>query len=71
MTVDLEIEARQLNAIDEPLSYRLAVASLITRHGRDAVRRALMREADRAGAVSIASAPRWREPRRLTALKAG
>jgi hypothetical protein len=68
MTVDLEIVARRLNAIDEPLSYRLAV--VITRYGREAVRGALMKEAARAGAVSIASAPRWREPR-LTALKVG
>jgi hypothetical protein len=57
MTVDLVLEARHLNAIGDPLLYRIGVAGLISHYGREAVRRAFIREAARAGAVSIAMAP--------------
>jgi hypothetical protein len=68
---DLDLEVRRLNAIDEPLLYRIDVAGLISHHGREAVRAAFVREAERVGVVSIARAPRWREPRRPPALKTG
>jgi hypothetical protein len=64
MKESLELEARRLNAIREPLLYRIAVASLISHHGREAVRQALICEAERSGVISIALAPRWRERRR-------
>jgi hypothetical protein len=69
--LNLDLEVRRLNAVDEPLLYRIDVASLISRHGREVVRAALIHEAERIGAVSIARAPRWREPRRPPTLKAG
>jgi hypothetical protein len=67
----LDLEARRLNAIREPVLYRVALAGLIHHHGRDAVRQAFIREAEREGVTSIALAPRWREPRRSPTLKAG
>jgi hypothetical protein len=71
MIPDLDLEVRQLNAADEPLLCRIEVAALISHHGREAVRAAFIREAERIGAVSIARAPQWREPRRPPTLKAG
>jgi hypothetical protein len=72
MTIpDLDLEVRRLNALGESLLYRIDVAGLITHHGREAVRAAFIREAERIGVVSIARAPRWREPRRSSALKTG
>jgi hypothetical protein len=68
---NLDLEVRRLNAVDEPLLYRIDVASLISHYGHGPVRAAFVREAERIGAVSIARAPRWREPRRSSALKAG
>jgi hypothetical protein len=68
---DLDLEVRRLNAVGEPLLHRIDVGGLIARHGREAVRAAFIREAERFGAVSIARAPRWRESRRFSALKAG
>jgi hypothetical protein len=68
---DLDLEVRQLNAIDEPLLYRIGVAGLISHYGRETVRDAFIREAERSGVASIAQAPHWREPRRSPALKAG
>ena len=62
--VDLALEARRLNAIGDPLLYRIGVAGLVAHHGREAVRQAFIREAARDGAVSIAMAPAWRLPRR-------
>lgn len=64
MTVSLDLEARRLNAIREPLLYRIAVASLIWRHGREAVRQAFICEAERNGTASIDLAPQRRERRR-------
>ena len=64
MTVDLALEARRLNAIGDPLLYRIGVAGLISHHGRETVRQAFIREAERDGAVSIATSPGWRLPRR-------
>ncbi len=64
MIVDLSLEARRLNAIGDPLLYRIGVAGLISHHGREMVRRAFIREAARVGVVSIAMAPAWRLPRR-------
>jgi hypothetical protein len=69
--LDLDLEVRRLNALDEPLLYRIDVAGLIARNGRETVRAAFIREAERIGATSIARAPRWREPRRSSTLKAG
>jgi hypothetical protein len=63
MVTSFDLEARRLNAIREPLLYRIAVASLIWNHGRESVRQALIREAERNGVMSIALAPRWRERR--------
>jgi hypothetical protein len=71
MTLDLTLEVRRLNAIDEPLLFRIDVAGLVARYGREAVRAAFIREAESIGVVSIAQAPRWREPRRTSALKTG
>jgi hypothetical protein len=68
---DLDLEVRRLNAIGEPLLYRIDVAGLISHHGREAVRAALVRDAERVGVVSIARASRWREPRRRPVLKTG
>jgi hypothetical protein len=67
---DLDLEVRRLTAA-EPLLCRIEVAGLISHYGREAVRAALIREAERIGAVSIARASRWREPRRLSTSKAG
>ncbi len=64
MIVDLSLEARSLNAIGDPLLYRIGVAGLISHHGRKTVRQAFIREAERDGAVSIATAPGWRLHRR-------
>jgi hypothetical protein len=69
--IDLDPEVRRLNELDEPLLYRIDVTGLISRHGREAVSAAFVREAERIGAVSIARAPRWRESRRPPTLKAG
>jgi hypothetical protein len=71
MTPNLDLEVRQLNAIDEPLLYRIDVAGLISHYGRETVRAAFIREAERIGAISIARASRWREPRRSSTLIAG
>ena len=71
MTLDLTLEVRRLNAVGEPLLYRIDVASLVARYGREAVRAAFVREAARIGVASIAQAARWREPRRTSALKTG
>jgi hypothetical protein len=68
--LNLDFEVRQLNAA-EPLLCRIEVAALISHYGREAVRAAFVREVDRIRAVSIARAPRWREPRRPPTLKAG
>jgi hypothetical protein len=70
VNLDLDLEVRRLNAIDEPLLHRIDVAGLIAGHGRETVRAAFVREAERIGAVSIVRAPRWREPRSRPALKA-
>jgi hypothetical protein len=64
MIVDLSLEAQSLNAIGDPLLYRIGVAGLISNHGRKTVRQAFIREAERDGAVSIATAPGWRLQRR-------
>ena len=64
MILLLDLEARRINEIREPLLYRIAVGSLIHGHGREAVRQAFIREAERNGTISIALAPRWRERRR-------
>jgi hypothetical protein len=58
MITNLDLEARRLNAIREPLLYRIAIAGLIWRHGREAVRHALVREAQRNDVLSIALAPK-------------
>jgi hypothetical protein len=53
MIVDLAFEARRLNTIGDPLLYRIGVAGLISRYGRETVRQVLIREAahvDRDGA---------------------
>jgi transcription-repair coupling factor (superfamily II helicase) len=71
MTVDLALEARRLNAIGDPLLYRIGVAGLIARHDRETVRQAFVREAARDGVVSIALAPDWRLPRRSLDRKVG
>jgi hypothetical protein len=68
---DLDLEVRRLNVVDEPLLYRIGVAGLVARHGRDAVRAAFMRAAAEIGAASIASATRWRESRGAPRLKVG
>jgi transcription-repair coupling factor (superfamily II helicase) len=68
--INLDLEVRRLNAIGEPLLYRIDVATLISHHGRETVRAAFIREAERIGVVSIARAPRWREPRSRPVLKA-
>ena len=59
----LDLEARRINEIREPLLYRIAVGGLIYGHGREAVRQAFIREAEREGAASIALAAHWRERR--------
>jgi hypothetical protein len=64
MTVDLALEARRLNAIGDPLLYRIGVAGLISHYGREVVRQAFIFEAARVGTVSIATASAWRLPRR-------
>jgi hypothetical protein len=56
--------ARRLNAIGDPLLYRIGDAGLISRYGREAVRQSFICEATRDGAVSIATASGWRLPRR-------
>jgi hypothetical protein len=71
MTIDLDLEVRRLNAIGEPLLYRIGVAGLISHHGRESVRAAFMRNAAGTGVTSIAAAAKWRELRRPVALKAG
>jgi hypothetical protein len=71
MTVSLELEARRINAIREPLLYRIAVAGLISHFGRETVRAAFVHEAERDGVVSIAQAARWRAPQRTHTLRAG
>jgi hypothetical protein len=71
MIVDLPLEARRLNAIGDPLLYRIGVAGLISCYGRDTVRQAFIREAARDGAVSIAIAPGWRLTRRQFEREAG
>ena len=68
--VNLDLEVRRLDAT-EPLLCRIEVAGLISRYGREAVRAAFIREAERIGAVSTARALRWREPRRSPTLKVG
>jgi hypothetical protein len=69
--IDLALEARRLNAVGDPLLYRIGVAGLISRYGRETVRQTFIREAARDGAVSIAMAPGWRLMRRFFELEAG
>jgi hypothetical protein len=71
MNVDLAPEARRINAIGDPLLYRIGVAGLISHYGRETVRQAFIREAARDGAVSIATAPDWRQTRRPFEREAG
>jgi hypothetical protein len=71
MIVDLALETRRLNAIGDPLLYRIGVAGLISHYDRETVAQAFIREAARDGAVSIATAPGWRLPRRPFERKAG
>jgi len=71
MIVDLSLEARRLNAIGDPLLYRIGVAGLISHHGRETVRQAFIREAEREGVMSIAMAPGWRLTRRPFEREAG
>jgi hypothetical protein len=72
MIVDLSLEARRLNALGDPLLYRIGVAGLISHHGRKTVRQAFIREAERDGTVSIATAAGWRlQRRRLFEREAG
>jgi hypothetical protein len=69
--IDLALEARCPNAVGDPLLYRIGVAGLISRYGRETVRQALIREATRDGAVSIAMAAGWRLTRRPVEREAG
>lgn len=71
MIVDLALETRRLNAIGDPLLYRIGVAGLISHYDRETVAQAFIREAARDGAVSIATVPGWRLPRRPFERKAG
>lgn len=64
MIVDLALETRRLNAIGDPLLFRIGVAGLISCYGRETVRQAFICEAARDRTVSIAVAPGWRLPRR-------
>ena len=71
MSSDLESEARRLNAIGDPLIFRIMLINLFARHGRDRVASVLIDEAARAGAISIAVAPRWMRPNEPPRRKAG
>ena len=71
MTSDLTTEVRLLNAIGEPLLFRIGLAGLISRFGADCVRRALVEDATHVGVISIASATGWRRLRRQQDRAAG
>ena len=70
MIVDLALETRRLNKIGDPLLYRIGVAGLISHYDKENVAQAFIREAADY-AVSIATAPGWRLPRRPFERKAG
>jgi hypothetical protein len=59
MVFDPQVDVRRLNAIGDPLLYRIGLAGLFSHYGIDRVRRALIEEAARAGTISIASATNW------------
>jgi hypothetical protein len=59
MIFDLEGDVRRLNAIGEPFLFRIGLAGLFARYGVEPVRRALIEDAARPGAVSIATASGW------------
>ena len=71
MIDDLSLETRRLNAVGDPLLYRIGVAGLISRYGRETVRQAFIRDAAGDGVVSIAMAPGWRLTRRPFEREAG
>jgi hypothetical protein len=71
MTFDLASEVRRLNGVGDPLIFRIMLVNLLATHGRDRVASALINEAARAGAISIAFASLWMRPNEPPRRKVG